>query len=141
MILGCQPRSRDDAAAFPSKPIKVVVYTKPGGLIDTTARKFTDIASKLREDATFVVENTPGAGGIVLIINQGSDETVFAAARFIDANDVRTQMPQQRRTVRPGDVSREIDHANIAEDIGYGRIRMFRCGCLFGVCHNDWLGC
>ncbi|MBI9103506.1 MAG: tripartite tricarboxylate transporter substrate binding protein [Spirochaetales bacterium] len=54
----------DDGAAFPSKPIKLVVYLDPGGAGDILARKFTDIASKYT-DATFVVENKPGAGGIV----------------------------------------------------------------------------
>jgi tripartite-type tricarboxylate transporter receptor subunit TctC len=53
-------------AEFPSKPIKIVVYTGPGGLIDITARKFASIADKY-VDATFVVENKPGAGGIVAL--------------------------------------------------------------------------
>ena len=53
-------------ADFPSKPIKIVVYTGPGGLIDITARKFTAVANKY-VDATFVVENKPGAGGIVAL--------------------------------------------------------------------------
>ena len=51
---------------FPRKPIKVIVYTKPGGLIDTTARKFTAVATNYT-DTTFVVENKPGAGGILAI--------------------------------------------------------------------------
>ncbi len=50
--------------AFPNRPVKIVVYTAPGGLIDITARKFTDVATKYT-DATFVVENRPGAGGAV----------------------------------------------------------------------------
>jgi len=54
------------AAPFPNKPIKVIVYTGPGGLLDTTARKFADVA-KSYTDATFVIENKPGAGGIVAI--------------------------------------------------------------------------
>ncbi len=53
-------------AAFPDKPIKVVVYTGPGGLIDISARKFAGIASKY-VDVNFVVENKPGAGGIVAL--------------------------------------------------------------------------
>ena len=53
-----------DSTSFPSKPIRLVVYTKPGGAIDTTARKFADIAAEYTT-ATFVVENKPGAGGIV----------------------------------------------------------------------------
>jgi len=51
---------------FPRKPIKIIVYTGPGGLIDNTARKFAQIASKYVK-ATFVVENKPGSGGIVAI--------------------------------------------------------------------------
>ena len=54
------------ATPFPNKPIKVIVYTGPGGLLDTTARKFADVA-KSYTDATFVIENKPGAGGIVAI--------------------------------------------------------------------------
>ena len=53
-------------AEFPSKPIKIVVYTGPGGLIDITARKFASVADKY-VDATFVVENKPGAGGVVAL--------------------------------------------------------------------------
>ncbi|MEA3287465.1 MAG: tripartite tricarboxylate transporter substrate-binding protein [Candidatus Marinimicrobia bacterium] len=53
-------------AAFPEKPIKIVVYTGPGGLIDISARKFAGIASKY-VDVNFVVENKPGAGGIVAL--------------------------------------------------------------------------
>jgi len=54
------------ATAFPRKPVTIIVYTRPGGLIDTTARKFTAIAGKYT-DATFVVENKPGAGGVLTI--------------------------------------------------------------------------
>jgi len=53
-------------ADFPDKPIKIVVYTGPGGLIDITARKFASVADKY-VDATFVVENKPGAGGVVAL--------------------------------------------------------------------------
>lgn len=54
----------EEVVAFPTKPIKLVVYTGPGGAGDILARKFTDVASKYT-DATFVVENKAGAGGIV----------------------------------------------------------------------------
>jgi len=53
-------------AKFPVKPIKVVVYTKPGGAGDVFTRKFTAIAEKY-VDASFVVINKPGAGGVVAI--------------------------------------------------------------------------
>jgi tripartite-type tricarboxylate transporter receptor subunit TctC len=53
-------------AKFPAKPIKVIVYLKPGGAGDVFARKFTAIAEKYT-DASFVVINKPGAGGVVAI--------------------------------------------------------------------------
>ena len=59
-------QSESAADDFPIKPIKVVVYLAPGGSGDILARKFTDIAAKYT-DATFVVENKPGAGGIVAL--------------------------------------------------------------------------
>jgi len=68
-------------AAFPEKPIKCIVYTKPGGAIDVFARKFTAIAGKYT-DATFVVVNKSGAGGIVAmkyILGQKADGYKFAA--------------------------------------------------------------
>ena len=51
-------------AEFPKKPITFMIYTKPGGLADVTARKIIAIAAKYT-DATFVALNKPGAGGIV----------------------------------------------------------------------------
>ncbi|MFQ3671879.1 MAG: tripartite tricarboxylate transporter substrate binding protein, partial [Verrucomicrobiia bacterium] len=49
---------------FPNRPIRIIVYTSPGGLIDFTARKFADVARKY-VDQPMVVINKPGAGGIV----------------------------------------------------------------------------
>ena len=51
-------------AAYPERPIHVVNYVAPGGLMDVTSRKFISIAAKYT-DATFVVENVTGAGGLV----------------------------------------------------------------------------
>jgi putative tricarboxylic transport membrane protein len=56
--------ARATERTFPEKPITLVVYTAPGGLIDITARKFTAIATRYT-DAVFVVDNQPGAGGIL----------------------------------------------------------------------------
>lgn len=53
-------------AKFPKKPIKLIVYTKPGGAIDVFSRKFEALAKKYT-DATFVVLNKTGAGGVVAI--------------------------------------------------------------------------
>ncbi len=53
-------------AAFPNKPIKLIVYTKPGGAIDVFARKFQATAKKYT-NANFVIVNKPGAGGIIAL--------------------------------------------------------------------------
>lgn len=66
IILGFLLAVPSAEAAFPEKPIKIVVYTGPGGLIDISARKFAGIAAKYT-DVNFVVENKPGAGGIVAL--------------------------------------------------------------------------
>lgn len=54
------------AENFPRKPIKLIVYTKPGGAIDVFARKFQAIAKKYTP-ATFVVVNKSGAGGVIAL--------------------------------------------------------------------------
>ncbi len=74
------------SAAYPDKPIKIVNYVAPGGLMDVTSRKFVAIAKKYT-NATFVVENTAGAGGLVAIgavLEQPADGyTVFAATTSV----------------------------------------------------------
>lgn len=52
-------------SGFPGRPIRLVVYTSPGGLIDTTAREFARIARRHFSEQPIVVINRPGAGGIV----------------------------------------------------------------------------
>jgi putative tricarboxylic transport membrane protein len=64
LIILTSCKESKDEFSFPEKPITIIVYTGPGGLIDITARKFADVASQYT-DATFVVENKPGSGGIV----------------------------------------------------------------------------
>lgn len=80
-------------AKFPSKPIHLVVYTAPGGLIDITARKMVQIAAKYT-NATFVVENKAGAGGLIAweyIVSQPADGyNLFAVTRSNIANLIST---------------------------------------------------
>ena len=68
-------------AEFPDKPIKVVVYTDPGGLIDVTARKAAHILQENFVDVPVIVENKKGAGGLVAlshVVRQPADGyTVF----------------------------------------------------------------
>ncbi len=62
--LHAQEEILPDADGFPSRPVRIVVYTSPGGLIDFTARKFAEVARKYTT-VPFVVINKPGAGGVV----------------------------------------------------------------------------
>lgn len=84
----------EKAPAFPSKPIHLVVYTAPGGLIDITSRKMVEIAAKYT-DATFVVENKAGAGGMVgweSVLAQPADGyTLMAVTKALIANLVSTE--------------------------------------------------
>lgn len=73
-------------AAFPEKPITILVYVKPGGGIDVDARKLAEIGEKIT-GATFVVKNKAGAGGIVAmkyVLEQPADGyTLFATTKSV----------------------------------------------------------
>lgn len=51
-------------AAYPAKPITIVVHSKPGSAIDFMARKVAAIAKKYSSEP-FVVENRTGTQGVV----------------------------------------------------------------------------
>lgn len=63
-----------DAAAFPAKPIKLVVPFTSGGPTDTIARKLADQVRQ-RLNATIVIDNRPGASAII-----GTDAVAKAPA-------------------------------------------------------------
>jgi tripartite-type tricarboxylate transporter receptor subunit TctC len=52
------------AAAWPAKPIKIVVAFPPGGLTDAIARNYGEFLSG-RLGVPVVIENRPGAGAII----------------------------------------------------------------------------
>jgi tripartite-type tricarboxylate transporter receptor subunit TctC len=64
LALGLAPASAQDK--YPSRPIKILVPYAPGGATDIVARVLGD---RLREavGATIVVENKPGANGILCV--------------------------------------------------------------------------
>jgi tripartite-type tricarboxylate transporter receptor subunit TctC len=52
----------DPAAAYPNRPVKIIVSAPPGGGLDIAARVVADRLAKMWGQP-FVVENRPGAGG------------------------------------------------------------------------------
>ncbi|TVQ28239.1 MAG: hypothetical protein EA370_16855 [Wenzhouxiangella sp.] len=65
-VLANEPQTSPlpEVDGFPSQPIRLIVYTSPGGLIDVTARRFARLAQEVA-DHPFAVINRPGGGGIV----------------------------------------------------------------------------
>lgn len=70
LILGATPA----IAAYPDKPVRVVVPNPPGGAVDVLTRK---VAQKLTEQTgqSFVVDNKPGASGTI-----GTSQVINAPA-------------------------------------------------------------
>jgi len=88
-----------DPEAFPEKPIKIVVYTNPGGLIDITARKVAQMLQSRYVDQPVVVENKKGAGGIVAlthVLRQPADGyTIFGLTSSVISKLVATKKEKQ----------------------------------------------
>lgn len=55
-------------AAYPNRPVKLIVSQAPGGSSDTIARMWAEHAGKAL-GGTIVVENKPGAGGLIAAQN------------------------------------------------------------------------
>ncbi len=73
----------------PNRPITIMNHVAVGGAMDLYSRKWVEIAAKYT-DATFVVDNNPGAGGLTAgewVLGQAADGfTVFALApTYLDA--------------------------------------------------------
>ena len=63
--IGCaMPAPADAQSGYPNRPVRILVPYGPGGVADTTVRL---LAQKLNErlGQQFVIENRPGAGGIL----------------------------------------------------------------------------
>ncbi len=78
---GGEGAAASESGWTPSQPITIMNYVKAGGGMDIATRKFVEIAAKYT-DATFVVDNTPGAGGMTAmeyVLSQPADGfTIFA---------------------------------------------------------------
>jgi tripartite-type tricarboxylate transporter receptor subunit TctC len=58
------PRLATAQGAWPNKPVRVIVTNPPGGLTDAYARQYSEAMSR-KFGQPFVVDNRPGAGGII----------------------------------------------------------------------------
>lgn len=65
-LTACSGGGTGDAAAYPDKPIELIVPYAPGGATDRTARILAESADEfLPNNQTFVVKNRPGGGSVV----------------------------------------------------------------------------
>lgn len=99
-------------AAYPEKPVRIVVPFTPGGVTDVLARL---VASKLAErlKQPFVVENKGGAGGIL-----GTDAVAKAAPdgyTLLFTNTIQTTNPAIYRKL-PYDAERDFVPVALASD-------------------------
>jgi tripartite-type tricarboxylate transporter receptor subunit TctC len=112
------PGSRDTAqaqAAYPNKPIKVVVGYPAGGQTDTIARTYGEYTSRALGQPV-VVDNKAGAGGIL-----GAVEVKRAPADgYTLMCTISTTMIQNRVTVRnlPYDADKDFTLLSLLSQIG-----------------------
>ncbi len=64
ILLGYLYLNTGEGKTFPSRPITIIVHSKPGSAIDFMARKVADISRKY-SDVSFIVENRTGTQGLV----------------------------------------------------------------------------
>lgn len=88
----------EPAAWEPTQPITIINYVAAGGGMDVATRKFAELAAKYT-DATIVVDNKTGAGGLIgmdYVLDQPADGyTVFAGTvsniAYIVSNEEDTE--------------------------------------------------
>jgi tripartite-type tricarboxylate transporter receptor subunit TctC len=90
-------QNADDAAKFPSRPIRIVVGFTPGGQPDIYARL---IAVKLTESLhqPVVVDNRPGAGGVIgtqIVVDANPDghTLLSVSSAHVTSPAVRAKLP------------------------------------------------
>ena len=102
----------------PDKPITILNYVKAGGGMDVTTRKFQEIASKYT-DVTIVVDNKPGAGGIIAadyILDQAADNVKQILPFFVRgriSEDMQTIYTTLRQIAYREEVTTDVHFMSI----------------------------
>jgi len=65
LSIGVSVSALATADQFPTQPIRIIVPSSPGGILDLTSRLIGDKLSKLLNGHSVVVQNMPGGGGII----------------------------------------------------------------------------
>ena len=108
-VLLCLPLLAGQAAAqsdYPSRPVRIVVPSSPGGGTDILARVLADHLARSM-NGQFFVENRPGAGQMIGIESVARTPWRFTAIRT----------PANPRA------NREIDQDGIAPGVGHRGLR------------------
>ena len=97
LALAALSASMPSVAAFPEKPIRIVVGFAPGGSLDSLARSLAEGLQK-RLGQTVIVENQTGAGGMLSAQNVARAEPdgytwLIGAAGVVTNGMIRTDMP------------------------------------------------
>ncbi len=64
MLCGLFVAAQVQAAAFPTKDIKVIVPFAPGGGVDVTVRMLAEVAPQFLNGKNLIVQNMPGGGAV-----------------------------------------------------------------------------
>jgi tripartite-type tricarboxylate transporter receptor subunit TctC len=99
------PPDKTTASAFPSKPIRVVASTLPGGQPDMLARM---IGQKISEDwgRAVIIENRAGAGGILAanIVSKATPDghtLLYALPNFVITPALQANVPYTLKDFEP----------------------------------------
>ena len=69
--------------------------------------------------------------GALAVLGDGNDIAVLAAGDLFDADHVRAEIGEQRRTIGAGDVAAEIENPNAVKNLGHARLPVSQSAALY----------
>jgi tripartite-type tricarboxylate transporter receptor subunit TctC len=116
VALGALPLSGARAAAWPDKPVKLILPYAPGGATDLLARPWSEVLSKAFGQQ-FVLEHRGGAGGMIGT-EAASKATPDGYTFLFTPNATMSVLPNLRKT--PYDPMKSFDPVGRAGDLVTG---------------------